>query len=99
MHLRWQALEQKGEGSVKWFGINHVIVVKDENKIVGDGSDFIEQQCKKRFDWRRLRLRSVERAQHPFANGRDNRLQSSDEVRQKACGITISFVQRQPGSL
>ena len=33
----------------------------------------------------------------PCANSRRNRLQRSDEVGQKACGVVIPFVQRQPG--
>jgi hypothetical protein len=46
----------------------------------------------------------LEHGQQPFSNIADrglsgrNRLQSSDEVSQKACGVVIPFVQRQPGS-
>ena len=43
MNLRRQMLEQKGEGLVDRFGVNHVVVVKDEDEIVRDGGDFIEQ--------------------------------------------------------
>ena len=39
----------------------------------------------------------MEHTQHPFSNIRRDRLQSSDEVNQKACGVVIPFVQRQPG--
>ena len=42
-------------------------------------------------------LRGLEHSQHPFSNIRRNRLQRSDEVSQKACGIVIPFIQRQPG--
>ena len=35
--LRWQMLEQKGEGLVNRFGINHVVVVKDEDELVREG--------------------------------------------------------------
>ena len=41
--------------------------------------------------------KGLKRIQHPFSNIRRNRLQSSDEVSQKACGVVIPFVQRQPG--
>lgn len=34
--------------------------------------------------------------QHPCAEFRRNRLQGGDEVCQKACGVAIAFVQRQP---
>jgi len=50
VHLGWQVLEQKGEGMVNRFGINHVVVVKNEDEIVRDGGDFIEQGCQNRFD-------------------------------------------------
>ncbi len=63
--------------------------------MVRDGGDFIEQGCQNRFDWRWLR--GLEHSQHPFSNIRCNRLQRSDEVSQKACGVVIPFVQRQPG--
>ena len=36
--------------------------------------------------------------QHPCSNRRRNRLQRSDEVGQKAGGVVIPFIQRQPGN-
>ena len=36
VHLRRQVLEQKGEGFVNRFGIDHVVVVQDEDEIVRD---------------------------------------------------------------
>ena len=92
VHLGWQVLEQKCEGMVNRFGINHVVVVKNEDEIVRDGGDFIEQGCQNRFGWRWLR--GLKRAQHPLSNIRRNPfdfappagtsqgkcLQSSDEV-------------------
>ena len=82
VHLWRQVLEQKGEGIVNRFGINHMVVVQDKDEMVRDGGDFIEQGCQNRFDWRWLR--GLENSQHPFSNIRRNRLQSSDEVSQKA---------------
>ena len=64
VHLGRQMLEQKGEGFVNRFGINDVVVVKDEDEIVRDGGDFIEQGCQNRFDWRWLR--GLENTQHPL---------------------------------
>ncbi len=95
VHLWRQMLEQEGKGIVNRFGINNVVIVKDEDKIVRDGGDFIEQSRQNRFGWRRLR--GLEHAQHAFSNIRRNRLQSSNEVSQKTCGVIIPFVQRQPG--
>ena len=66
MHLGWQVLEQKGEGMVNRFGIDHVVVVQDEDEIVRDGGDFIEQGRQNRFGWRWLR--GLEHTQHPFSN-------------------------------
>ena len=51
VHLRRQVLEQKGEGIVNRFGINHMVVVKNQDKIVRDGGDFIEQGRQNRFGW------------------------------------------------
>ncbi len=34
MHLRWQVLEQKGEGFVNRFGIDHVVVVQNEDEMI-----------------------------------------------------------------
>ena len=59
--------------------------------------ELIEQVCQQQFDGRRLRLCRVENTQYPFSNLRRNRLQSRDEICQKACGVVIPFVQRQPG--
>ena len=39
--------EQKGEGLVNRFGINHMVVVQDEDEMVRDGGDFVEQGCQK----------------------------------------------------
>ena len=95
VHLWRQVFEQKGEGFVNRFGINQMVVVQDKDEIVREGGDFIEQGCQNRFGWRRLR--GLEHSQHPFSNIRCNRLQSRDEVSQKAGGVVIPFVQRQPG--
>ena len=103
MHLGRQVVEQKGEGLVNRWGIDQVVIVQDEDKIVRDGGDFIEQGRQQRFSWRRLR--GLEHAQHPcakfrhypFAFAQDKRLQCRDEVSQKAVGVAIAFVQRQPG--
>ena len=54
VHLWRQVLEQKGEGIVNRFGINHMVVVQDKDEMVRDGGDFIEQGCQNRFGWRLL---------------------------------------------
>jgi hypothetical protein len=45
VHVWWQVLEQKGENIVNRFGINHVVVVKDEDEMIWEGGNFIEQGC------------------------------------------------------
>src|SRR5690348_3392686 len=72
-----------------------MVVIKDEDEMVSYGSHIIEQGRQNRFGWRWLRR--LEHTQHPFSNIGRNRLQSSDEVRQKAYRVVIPFVQRQPG--
>src|SRR5579884_494967 len=95
VHMWWQMLDEKGEGLVNRFGIKHVVVVKDEDELVFDGGQVIEQGRQNRFGWRWLRR--LEESQDPFSNRRRKRLKSRDEVRQKAGGVVLPFVQRQPG--
>ena len=52
MHLRRQVLDEIGEGKVNRFGINHVVVVKDEDEMVRERGDLIEQGRQDRFGWR-----------------------------------------------
>jgi hypothetical protein len=40
--LRWQVLEQKGQGIVNRFGIKDVVVVKDQDDMVWEGGDVVE---------------------------------------------------------
>src|SRR5262249_3196628 len=89
-------LEQKGESVVYRFGINYVVVVEDDYKIVPDFGDFVEQRCQNRFRGRRLGR--FERAQQAFTNIRCDCLQSSDKVGQKACRVVTPSVERQPCS-
>jgi hypothetical protein len=90
VHLRRLVLDQKGQGIANRLGINHVIVVKDEHGIIRDGVNFIEQGRQNRFCGQRLR--GLEHTQHPLSNIRRNRLQSRDDVRQKAGWAIIPFV-------
>ena len=66
MHLRRQVFDEEGQCIVNRFGINYVVVVKDENEIIGDGSNFIEQGCQNRFD--RRWLMGLNCIQHPCSN-------------------------------
>ena len=43
VHLRRQVLDQKGQGIVNRPGINQVVVVKHEDKMVRDAGNLIEQ--------------------------------------------------------
>jgi hypothetical protein len=72
-----------------------VVVVKDDDEIIRDGGDLIEQGCQDRFGGRRLR--GLENPQHPASKICHYLLQCGDEVSQKACGVAIPFIQRQPG--
>ena len=96
VHLWRQVFDQKGEGLVDRFGINHVVVVKHEDEALRDGGEFVDQGRQQRFG--RRRLRGFERSQHTRAKARRNCLQGRDEIGQKACEVVIPFVQRQPGN-
>ena len=94
VHLRRLAFEQKDESVVDRFGINQVIVVKNENKILRDGGNFVDQGRQERLGGRRLG--GLQRSQHTRSDtGRDG-LQSRNEVGQKASGVAIPCVQRKP---
>ena len=54
VHLRRQVLDQKGEGVVNRFGLNQVVVVKDEDEAFRDGGDLVDQGRQKRIGWRWL---------------------------------------------
>ncbi len=96
VHLRRQVLEQKGEGLVNRFGINHMVIIQDEDEIVRDGGNFIEQGCQQSIRW--AAAEGIGAQPTPLLQYFGcNRLQSSDEVSQKAGGVVIPFVQRQPG--
>ena len=43
VQLRRQVLEQKGEGIVNRLGIDHMVVVEDEDERVREGGDLVEQ--------------------------------------------------------
>src|SRR5574341_58400 len=96
MQLRRQVLDQKVEGFLDRFGINDMEIIKNEDEIVRDGSDFIEQGCQYRFS--RRRLRGADHMEQSFAHCGSNRLQSSDKVHEKASRISIPVIQRQPGN-
>ena len=84
-------LEQEGENVVDQFGVDHVVVVQDEDEITWEGGNFIEQGRQNRFDgWR---LRGLEHTQHPCSNIWRNRLQRRDEVSQKPRRVVIPFIQ------
>ena len=51
----------------------------------------LSRDCQNRFGWRWLR--GLEHAHHSFSNIRRNRLQSSDQINQKAREVFIPFVQ------
>ena len=90
-----QMLEQKGEGVVDRFGLNHVVIVEHEDEAALETGDFIEQGGQHRF--RRRRLGGLERAQNAFAGFRLQVLHSSDEISQKAGRVVVVLVQRKPG--
>ncbi len=57
-------LEQIGEGMVDWLGIDHVVIIKNEDKIVRNGGNFIEKSGQDRLGW--WRLRGLEHSQYSF---------------------------------
>ncbi len=92
VHLGRQVIEQKSKGLVNDFGIDNVVVVKNKDKIVWSRGDIVEQCRQNRLKGRRLL--GLKRIQNPIANMWRNRLQRSDDIGQKACGVAIFLVKR-----
>src|SRR5215207_8899252 len=86
-------LQQKGEGIVDRFGIDYVVVVEHENKIVRNGSNLVDQDRQDCFG--RQWLWGVEHTRYAFPD--IDRLQSGDEVSHKACRVAVPVIQRKPG--
>lgn len=42
MHLRGQGFEQEGEDLVNLLGINDVVVVEDEDDLIGEGGNLVD---------------------------------------------------------
>jgi hypothetical protein len=59
VQLGRQVFNQKRERLVNHLAINHMVIVKDEDEVVGNRGDVVEQGGENRFDWRWLR--SLER--------------------------------------
>ena len=55
VHPRRQVLEQEREGLVVRPGVEHVVVVEDEDEVVGHGAELIDDGRQDRLDGRRLR--------------------------------------------
>lgn len=49
-----QVLDEIGEGLVNRLGIKYVVVVQDEDELVGDGAQIIDQGREHCFGWRGL---------------------------------------------
>ena len=88
--------DEKGQGLVNRLGIDRVVVVQHENERVREGGDVIEQGRQDRVDGRWLRR--LQHTQGTLSNRRRNGLQRSDEVQEKAGGIAVPVIQRQPGN-
>ncbi len=78
-----------------WLGVDQMVVIKNKDNSTWNRGDLVDYRGQDCLSPRRLR--GLKRTQHPFSNIRRYRLQSSDEVSQKAYGVVIPIVQRQPG--
>src|SRR5215472_11981048 len=94
MQLPWQVLDERGQRLVHRLGLNQVVIVQDQDKRVREGGQVIEEGGEQRFE--RWWLRGLEHRQDPGSNRRANGLQGSNEVGQKAAGVVVPLVQRQP---
>ena len=82
LQVRRQATEQKRDRVMYCLVPDQVVVIQNEDEMFRDGADFIEQGRQHRFDWRWLR--GLQHPQHPCSHIGHDRLQSGDDVSQKA---------------
>ena len=80
--------------STGWASIG-VVVVQHQDQAVWQGGEVVEQRRQHRLGGRRLR--GLERGQRALSHVRRDRLQRRDQIGQKAGGVVVAFVQRQPG--
>ena len=95
MHLRRLVFDEESQGLIDRLGIDRVVVIQDEQKVLRDGGNFVEQGDQNGFDLQRLG--GLERSQQPLANSRLDRLQRFYQVRDEPRRIVIPLIQRQPG--
>ena len=96
VHLRRLVFDEESQGLIDRLGIDRVVVIQDEQKVLRDGGNFVEQGGQNGFDLQRLG--GLERSQQPLPNSRLDRLQRFYQVRDEARRIVIPFIQRQPGN-
>ncbi len=95
VHLRRLVFDEESQGLIDRLGIDRVVVIQDEQKVLRDGGNFVEQGGQNGFDLQRLG--GLERSQQPLANSRLDRLQRFYQVRDEPRRIVIPLIQRQPG--
>ena len=95
VHLWRLVFDEEGQGLIDRSGIERMVVIEHEDERIRDGGDVVEQGCQQRVAGRWLRR--LQRSQRPCADTRRNGLQGSDEVGQKARGVVIAGIERQPG--
>jgi hypothetical protein len=91
MQRRRQMVEDESEGLVDGLGRDDVIVVEHQRERLFNLAQFIDQAGQDGLG--RRRLRGKQQGKCGFAEARLERLQRSDEVSQKACGIIVVVVE------
>jgi hypothetical protein len=82
---------------VDGLGFDQVVVVQDEDHLVGEVGYLVDQRGQDGLSW--WRLGGQKRAQHSLSDVGFNRPQGSDHIGQEAGRVIVSFVEREPGHL
>ena len=94
MHLRRLVFDEESQGLIDRLGLDRVVVIQDEQKVLRDGGNVVEQAGQNNFDLQLLG--GLERSQQSLANSRLDCLQRFYQVGDEPRWIVVSFIQRQP---
>jgi len=93
--VRREALNEEDESLVYLLRVNEVVIVQDKDHIERERGDVVQQRGQQAVEGRRLGR--LQRREDAGAEAGDNRLQGGDEIGEKARGVAVRFLQRQPG--
>src|SRR5918994_2751700 len=88
-------LEQESDDPVDGFGVDRMVVVENEGKLSGQGSELVDKGGRYSLDARWLRR--TQRGENALANPPLDEPKCGHQIGEEAGGVIVSLVQREPG--